>query len=51
MKVPTISIGSVTAAVVLTIGVAVGGMGSAAAQPRDYSTLPVDPNVITDSLA
>ena len=27
------------------------GMGSAAAQSTDYSTLPVDPNTITDSLA
>lgn len=28
-----------------------GGFGSAAAQSSDYSTLPVDPNLITDSLA
>lgn len=27
------------------------GMASATAQPTDYSTLPVDPNVLTDSLA
>jgi hypothetical protein len=27
------------------------GMASAAAQPVDYSSLPVDPNVLTDSLA
>jgi hypothetical protein len=27
------------------------GFGYAAAQPGDYSTLPVDPNLITDSLA
>nr|WP_228769009.1 hypothetical protein [Mycolicibacterium malmesburyense] len=27
------------------------GIGSAAAQSTDYSTLPVDPNTITDSLA
>lgn len=27
------------------------GMASAAAQPADYSRLPVDPNVLTDSLA
>ncbi len=35
----------------LAIGVAVGGSGVAAAQPGDYSTLPVDPNVVTDSTA
>lgn len=29
----------------------IGGFSSAAAQPNDYSTLPVDPNLITDSLA
>jgi hypothetical protein len=28
-----------------------GGFGYAAAQPGDYSTLPVDPNLITDSQA
>lgn len=28
-----------------------GGFGYAAAQPGDFSTLPVDPNLITDSLA
>jgi len=35
----------------MTIGVTVAGFGSAAAQPGDYGTLPVDPNLITDSLA
>lgn len=30
---------------------AIGGFPSAAAQVGDYSTLPVDPNVLTDSLA
>lgn len=35
----------------MTIGVTVVGFGSAAAQPGDYSTLPVDPNLITDSLS
>jgi hypothetical protein len=29
----------------------IGGLGSATAQPNDYSTLPVDPNLVTDSLA
>ena len=51
MNASTRAAGSLTAAAVFTIGVAVGGFGSAAAQPGDYSTLPVDPNLITDSLA
>lgn len=51
MKVLTMSVGCLTAAAVLTIGVTVVGFGSAAAQPGDYSTLPVNPNLITDSLA
>ncbi|WP_231744619.1 hypothetical protein [Mycobacterium sp. GA-1199] len=38
------------AVAVMTFAVALG-MGSAAAQSTDYSTLPVDPNSITDSLA
>ena len=33
------------------MGAAIGGSGSAAAQPGDYSALPVDPNLLTDSLA
>jgi hypothetical protein len=51
MKYSTIPIASLTGAAVLTVGVTVAGFGSAAAQPNDYSTLPVDPNLITDSLA
>jgi hypothetical protein len=46
MKVRTIA-GGLAAAVVLTFA----GFGYAAAQSGDYSTLPVDPNLITDSLA
>jgi hypothetical protein len=46
MKVRTMT-GGFAAAAVLTFG----GFGYAAAQPGDYSTLPVDPNLITDSLA
>jgi hypothetical protein len=46
MKVRTIA-GGFAAAAVMTLA----GFGSAAAQPGDYSTLPVDPNLITDSLA
>jgi hypothetical protein len=43
--------GGFVAAAAVTVGVAVGGPGYAAAQPGDFSTLPVDPNLITDSLA
>ncbi len=39
------------AAALLGIGTIIGGLGSAAAQPNDYGTLPVDPNLVTDSLA
>ena len=49
MKIRTMS-GGFAAAAVVTAGVAVG-FGYAAAQPGDFSTLPVDPNLITDSLA
>lgn len=38
-------------AAALMIGVTLGGFSSAAAQPIDYGTLPVDPNTITDSTA
>jgi hypothetical protein len=51
MKVPTIALGSLTSATLLTIGVTIGGFSTAAAVPGDYSTLPVDPNQVTDSLA
>jgi hypothetical protein len=46
-----LTIRSVIAASLLTIGVTIGGFGSAAAQPVDYSTLPVNPNEVTDSTA
>ena len=46
MKVRTTA-GGFVAAAVMTIA----GFGYAAAQPGDYGTLPVDPNLITDSLA
>lgn len=46
----TICLRAASAAVALTLGVTLVGSGSAAAQ-SNYDTLPVDPNVITDSLA
>lgn len=39
------------AATLLGIGTTIGGLGSAAAQPTDYSALPVDPNLVSDSMA
>jgi len=35
----------------LAAGATIGGIGSAAAESGDYSTLPVDPNLLTDSQA
>ncbi len=46
MKARTMA-GGIAAAAMMTFG----GFGYAAAQPGDFSTLPVDPNLITDSLA
>lgn len=46
MKARTMA-GGFAAAAVMTFS----GFGYAAAQPGDFSTLPVDPNLITDSLA
>jgi hypothetical protein len=46
MKVRTMA-GGYAVAAVMTFA----GFGYAAAQPGEYSTLPVDPNLITDSLA
>ena len=51
MKVPAIALGTLSSATLLTIGVTIGGLSSASAAPGDYSTLPVDPNQVTDSLA
>ncbi len=47
MKIRTAA-GGFAAAAALTI---CAGLGSAAAQSSDYSTLPVDPNLVTDSFA
>ena len=46
---PMLKLMSAFAAVAVTA--AIGGFPFAAAQVGDYSTLPVDPNVLTDSLA
>jgi hypothetical protein len=46
MKIRTMAAGIAVAA-----GLTFSGFGYAAAQPGDFGTLPVDPNLITDSLA
>jgi hypothetical protein len=46
MKIRTI-VGGLAATAVMTLS----GFGYAAAQPGDFGTLPVDPNLITDSFA
>ena len=51
MNRPLIAIGGVTAAALLAAGMTIGGFSSAAAEPGDYSAIPVSPNVITDSTA
>ena len=51
MKRPVIAVGSLTAAALLAAGTTIGGFSSAAAQPDDYSAIPVSPNFITDSAA
>ncbi|MDG4663211.1 hypothetical protein [Mycobacterium sp. 236(2023)] len=45
----TLSVAAGAAA--MTCGVVVGGFTTAAAQPIDYATLPVNPNAVTDSSA
>ena len=51
MKVSAIRRGGLAASTLFAIGFAAAGFASAAPLPGDYSTLPVDPNVVTDSLA
>lgn len=50
MSIRKIAMRSLTA-VTFTVGAAAGGLGSAAAAAGDFSTLPVDPNLVTDSQA
>jgi hypothetical protein len=50
MKVSVIAIRSLLVTTLATVGMAIGGIGSAAAQ-ADYGTLPVNPNEVTDSTA
>lgn len=46
----TNTVRGVIAAALLILGLTIGGLGTAAAQP-DYGTLPVNPNEVTDSTA
>ena len=50
MNICKITVHSLTAAAVV-VGAAICGLGSAAAASGDYSSLPVDPNLVTDSQA
>jgi hypothetical protein len=51
MKVLVSAAARLTATTLAVIGVSVGGCPSAAAQPNDYSVLPINPNEVTDSTA
>ena len=48
---PMLTLKATGAFAAMTVAATIGGLGSAAAQPNDYSQLPVDPNLITDSQA
>jgi hypothetical protein len=50
MKIPMSALCGATAASLLAIGVTIGGMGSAVAQP-DYGAIPVHPNDVIDATA
>lgn len=51
MRIPQMSIGSLTVTAALGVGVVVFGIGSAAADPTDYTVLLINPNEVTDSMA
>jgi len=51
MKHSVIAVRGMIATASLAVAMTVGGFGSAAAQPVDFGTLPVNPNEITDSNA
>jgi hypothetical protein len=50
MKISMMAVRSATAASLLAVGVTIGAMGSASAQP-DYGAIPVHPNDVIDSTA
>ena len=51
MRISLTSIGGLTATAALAAGVTTFGIGSAAADPADYTVLLVNPNDVTDSMA
>ena len=51
MKRPLTAIGGLTAGALLAAGMTIGGFSRAAAEPGDFSAIPVSPNIITDSTA
>jgi hypothetical protein len=51
MRISRTSIGGLTATAALAAGVTTFGIGSAAADPADYTVLLVNPNDVTDSMA
>ena len=51
MRVSIVSTATLTATAALTVAAAAFGIGSATAQPDDYTMLLIDPNAVTDSTA
>lgn len=51
MRIPLVSIGGFAATAALAVGVTAFAIGSAAADPADYSGVLVNPNEVTDSTA
>ena len=51
MRIPVMSISGLTATGALGVGVTVFGIGSAVADPADYTVLLMNPNEVTDSMA
>lgn len=51
MKYSTRVVVASAAGALLGIGMTINGLGSAAAESSDYTMLPVDPNLVSDSLA
>src|SRR5882757_8187914 len=51
MKPPLTAIGGLTAGALLAAAMTIAGFSRAAAEPGDFSAIPVSPNIITDSTA
>ena len=48
---PMLTLKATGAFAAMAVAATIGGLGSAAAQPNNYSELPVDPNLVSDSQA